>query len=68
MQVDLSDESSSGGRSRRRSDDNIKNNYKVIACEAPDWMHLVQDRENWWIRENISFLIKVLLHNIHVCL
>jgi hypothetical protein len=32
------------GRPRRRWDDNIRKDHRVVRCEEVDWIHLAQDR------------------------
>jgi hypothetical protein len=36
------------GRPRRRCEDNIRMHLGGIGCEGVDWMHLAQDRGQWW--------------------
>jgi hypothetical protein len=33
---------------RRRWEDNIRMNLREIGWEGVDWIHLAQDREQWW--------------------
>jgi len=35
-------------RPRRRWEDNIRMNLSEICWERVDWMHLAQDRVQWW--------------------
>jgi ribosome biogenesis protein Nip4 len=35
------------GKIRPRWEDNIKMNLRKIGYEVVDWMHLVQDRDQW---------------------
>jgi hypothetical protein len=35
------------GRPRRRWEDNIRMGLREIGWEGVDWMHLVQDRDQW---------------------
>jgi len=35
------------GRPKRRWDDDIKMDFKEMAWEVADWMHLAQDRNQW---------------------
>jgi len=37
----------SRGRSRRRKEDNIKMAVRKIGWEVVDWIHLVQDTDQW---------------------
>jgi hypothetical protein len=36
------------GRPRRRWVDIIKMDLKEIGWDGMDWIHLVQDRDQWW--------------------
>jgi hypothetical protein len=38
--------------SQRRWEDNIRMDFREIACEAVDWMNLDQDRDKWWALVN----------------
>jgi hypothetical protein len=42
------------GRSRRRWEDNIKIYLKEIVLEDVDWIHLAQDRDQWWAVVNMA--------------
>jgi len=35
------------GRPRRRLEDNIRTDIRVMEWECIDWMHLAQDRDQW---------------------
>jgi hypothetical protein len=35
-------------RSRRRWEDNIRMDVREIGWKCVDWMHLVEDRDQWW--------------------
>jgi hypothetical protein len=35
------------GRSRSRSEDNIKMNLQEAGCASMDWIELAQDRDKW---------------------
>jgi hypothetical protein len=35
------------GRPRRRWEDNVRMDVREIGCKDVDWMHLVQDRDQW---------------------
>jgi hypothetical protein len=35
------------GGPKHKEDDNIKMNLKETGCKGVDWIHLVQDREQW---------------------
>jgi hypothetical protein len=37
------------GRSRRRWEDNNRLDLREIGWEVVDWIHLVQDRDQWWL-------------------
>jgi hypothetical protein len=37
------------GRHRRRWKDNIRMDLRDIDWEALDWVHLAQDRDQWWV-------------------
>jgi hypothetical protein len=37
------------GRPRRRLEDNTKMDLKEIGWEIVGWLHLVQDRYEWWL-------------------
>jgi len=36
------------GRLRRREENNIKMHLRIIRWEGVDWIHLSQDRDQWW--------------------
>jgi hypothetical protein len=36
------------GKSRCRSEDNIKMDLREIGWEGVDWIHVPQDRDRWW--------------------
>jgi hypothetical protein len=38
---------SQSGRPRRRWEDNIKIDHKVVGLRSMDWIHLAQDRDRW---------------------
>jgi hypothetical protein len=40
------------GRPRRRWEDNIKIDLRVIGWECVDWIHLAQDTEHCWVLVN----------------
>jgi hypothetical protein len=40
-------------RTRRRWEDNIKKDLRETGCEFVDWIHLAQDRDQWWAVVNI---------------
>jgi len=35
------------GRPSRRLEDNIRMDLRDARCETVDWMHLIQDRDQW---------------------
>jgi hypothetical protein len=37
------------GRRRRRWEDNIRIDLREIRWEVVVWMHLAQDRDQWWV-------------------
>jgi len=37
------------GRRRRRWEDNIRMDLMEIVWEGVDWIHLAQDRDQWWV-------------------
>jgi hypothetical protein len=39
-------------RPRHRREDNIRIDLRETGWEGVDWMHLVQDRDNWWTLVN----------------
>jgi hypothetical protein len=41
------------GRPRHRWEDNIKMDLREIGWEGVNWMHLAQDRDQWWVLVNI---------------
>jgi hypothetical protein len=38
----------SSERTRIRCEDNIRSDLKEIGLEDVDWIHLAQDRDQWW--------------------
>jgi hypothetical protein len=48
------------GRLRRRWEDNIRMNLREIWWEGVDWMHLVQDRDQWQDLVNMIINFQVL--------
>jgi hypothetical protein len=40
------------GRRRRRWEDNIRMDLRELGCEDVDWIHLAQDRDQWWALVN----------------
>jgi hypothetical protein len=41
------------GRPRHRWEDNIRMNLREIGWEGVDWIHLAQDRDQWWALVNM---------------
>jgi hypothetical protein len=39
-------------RPRLRWEDNIKIDHREMVWEGVDWIHVVQDREQWWALVN----------------
>jgi hypothetical protein len=39
-------------RPRRRWEDNIRMDLREIGWEGVDWIHLAQDRDQWWALVN----------------
>jgi hypothetical protein len=47
------------GRPRHRWKDNIRMDFKEIGWEGVDWMHLVQDRDQWRALVNTIMNLRV---------
>jgi hypothetical protein len=47
------------GRSRCRWDDNSRMDLTEIVREDVDWMHLAQDRDQWWDIVNTVMKLRV---------
>jgi hypothetical protein len=41
------------GRSSSRRKEIIRIDLKGIVCEGADWIHLAQDRDQWWVLVNV---------------
>jgi hypothetical protein len=41
------------GIPRHRQEDNIKMNLAEIGWEGMDWIHLAQDKDQWWVHVNM---------------
>jgi len=48
------------GKSRRRSEDNIKTDLKVIGREDVDWIQLAKNAVNWWAVVNTVMKLRIL--------
>jgi ribosome biogenesis protein Nip4 len=46
-------------RPRHRWEDNIEMNLKEIGYEDVNWIHLVQDRDHWWVLANTVINLQV---------
>jgi hypothetical protein len=47
------------GRPRRRWEDNIKMDLRVVGCGDVDWIELVQDRNRWRTLVNAVMNLRV---------
>jgi hypothetical protein len=47
------------GRPRRGWEDNIKIDFREIGLENVDWIHLTQDRGQWWALVNTAMNLLV---------
>jgi hypothetical protein len=47
------------GRPRRRWEDNIKMDLREVGWEDVDWMHVAQDRDQWWALVNTVMNLRV---------
>jgi hypothetical protein len=47
------------GRPRRRWVDNIKMDIKEMGWEDVDWIHVIQDRAQWWTVVNTGMNLRV---------
>jgi hypothetical protein len=50
----------SPGRPRRRWEDNFRMDIREIRWEGVDWMHLIQDRDQWRPLMNTVMSLRVL--------
>jgi hypothetical protein len=48
------------GRLRHRWEDGIKVNLKEIGWGGVEWLHLAQDRDQWWAVVNAVMNLQVL--------
>jgi hypothetical protein len=46
-------------RTKHRWNDNIKIHVQEILCEGVNWIHVVQDRAEWWALANTVMKIRV---------
>jgi hypothetical protein len=46
-------------RPRPRRGDNIRMDFREIKWEVVDWMHLAQDRDEWWALMNTVMNLRV---------
>jgi len=49
----------SGNDARRRRKDNIRMDLKEVWWEGVDWIHLVQNGDNWWALVNTVLNLQV---------
>jgi len=42
-----------------RLEDNIRMDLREIGCEGVDWIHLIQDRVQWWALVNTVMNLRV---------
>jgi hypothetical protein len=47
------------GRPRRRWEDNTRMDLRRMGLEGVDWMHLAQDRDQWWVAVNTVMNLRV---------
>jgi hypothetical protein len=47
------------GRPQHRWEDNIRMKLREIGCGDVDWMHLSQDRDQWWACVNMVMILWV---------
>jgi hypothetical protein len=47
------------GRTNHRWEDNIKMNLGEVSWEDVDWIHLAQDKDQWWARVNTIMNLQV---------
>jgi hypothetical protein len=48
------------GRPMQKWKDNIRINLRDMGWEGVDWMHLPQDRDQWWDLVNVVMNLQVL--------
>jgi hypothetical protein len=47
------------GRPKSRWYYNIRKNLRVMGWEGVDWMHLAQDKDQWWVLLNTVINLQV---------
>jgi hypothetical protein len=47
------------GRPRHRWEDNIKLDLREIGIDGVNWIHLAQDRVEWWAFVNMAMNLQV---------
>jgi hypothetical protein len=47
------------GRPRHRWEDNIKMGFREIGIDGTNWIHLAQDRVQWWAFVNTVMNLRV---------
>ena len=47
------------GISRRRWEENIRNDFQELGCKDMDWIDLAQDRDKWWTLVNVEMNSRV---------
>jgi len=47
------------GRHTRRWEDNFRMDLREVVWECVDWMHLAQDRDQWWVHVNTVMDLRV---------
>jgi hypothetical protein len=41
------------GRPRRRRENNIRMDFREIGWGGVDWLHMAQDKDQWWVLVNM---------------
>jgi hypothetical protein len=47
------------GRYRRRWENNVRMDLREIVWEGVDWIHLAQNRDQWWALVNVVMNLRV---------
>jgi hypothetical protein len=47
------------GRPRRRWEDNIRTDLRERGWEGVDWIHLTEDRDQWWALVKMTIKLRV---------